>query len=926
MNITIINFLFVFCWCSFQIFALPDTILIGGIFEERDEVQELAFRYAVERVNKDRSTLPDSKLSAQIERLPADDSFKASKQVCKLLRSGVAAIFGPQSENTANHVQSICDAMEVPHIETRWDYKLTRDAYSLNLYPYPPSLSSAYRDILMKLKWKNFVILYDSNEGLVRLQNLLKEKTWTVTVRQLPDNSDYRPLLKEIRRSQATHIVLDVAPEKIYDVLDQALQVHLMSDYHNYFITSLDFNQVDLEKFSHSRTNITGVQLVDPQKPAVEQVVEEWMYGEQRYGRLLPAHLKRVTTEAALMYDAVTLFAKALDDLDNSHQVDIDKLYCEGDKTWQHGNSLINFMKWYGSRPYTSNDGRRRSRAYTAVTNFTQMEQIQVFGLTGLIKFDTAGFRSEFQLDILETDPREILKKVGTWTNQGGANYTRTWAELVDALELNLQNRTLIVSTAMTPPYTMLKESSEHLKGNDRYEGFCFDLIHEIALIRGFNYTFREVADGNYGSKDRNTGEWDGIVRELLDHKADLGIVDFTITYEREEAVDFSMPFMNLGISIIYKKPQKKSPSLFSFMSPFSVDVWIYMATAYLGVSVLLFILARMTPEEWTNPYPCVEEPEELENCFTLINSLWFVIATFLCQGADIAPRAVSTRIVAGIWWFFTLIMISSYTANLAAFLTVERMDSPIESAEDLAKQTKIKYGCKMGGSTYSFFRDSSIPTYQRMWSVMSSARPTVFTESNDAGVEKVAKADGQYAFLMESSSIEYVVERKCELTQVGGLLDSKSYGIALPPGSPFTGAISSAVLMLKENGMLHKLKNKWWKQRKGGGHCQREASSTKSSGAAELGLANVGGVFVVLIGGMGIAAFMAICEFMWTARGLATDQSASFCEELSSEVKFILKCSGNTKPVRKRAPSTTEEPLFTYGSYGANYGYSERK
>jgi hypothetical protein len=62
---------------------------------------------------------------------------------------------------------------------------------------------------------------------------------------------------------------------------------------------------------------------------------------------------------------------------------------------------------------------------------------------------------------------------------------------------------------------------------------------------------------------------------------------------------------------------------------------------------------------------------------------------------------------VAGMWWFFTLIMISSYTANLAAFLTVERMDSPIESAEDLAKQTKIKYGALRGGSTAAFFRVS---------------------------------------------------------------------------------------------------------------------------------------------------------------------------------------------------------------------------
>jgi glutamate receptor, ionotropic, invertebrate len=67
----------------------------------------------------------------------------------------------------------------------------------------------------------------------------------------------------------------------------------------------------------------------------------------------------------------------------------------------------------------------------------------------------------------------------------------------------------------------------------------------------------------------------------------------------------------------------------------------------------------------------------------------------------------ITHRVVAGMWWFFTLIMISSYTANLAAFLTVERMDSPIESAEDLAKQMKIKYGSIKGGSTVAFFRVS---------------------------------------------------------------------------------------------------------------------------------------------------------------------------------------------------------------------------
>ncbi|KAL0173100.1 hypothetical protein M9458_033411 [Cirrhinus mrigala] len=75
--------------------------------------------------------------------------------------------------------------------------------------------------------------------------------------------------------------------------------------------------------------------------------------------------------------------------------------------------------------------------------------------------------------------------------------------------------------------------------------------------------------------------------------------------------------------------------------------------------------------------------------------------------GSELMPKALSTRIVGGIWWFFTLIIISSYTANLAAFLTVERMESPIDSADDLAKQTKIEYGVVEDGATMTFFKVS---------------------------------------------------------------------------------------------------------------------------------------------------------------------------------------------------------------------------
>ena len=70
------------------------------------------------------------------------------------------------------------------------------------------------------------------------------------------------------------------------------------------------------------------------------------------------------------------------------------------------------------------------------------------------------------------------------------------------------------------------------------------------------------------------------------------------------------------------------------------------------------------------------------------------------------------------------------------------------------------------------------------MWSFMESTKPSVFVSGNPDGVERVKRENGFYAFLMESTSIEYTVERNCDTIQIGGLLDSKGYGIALPPGS----------------------------------------------------------------------------------------------------------------------------------------------
>lgn len=79
----------------------------------------------------------------------------------------------------------------------------------------------------------------------------------------------------------------------------------------------------------------------------------------------------------------------------------------------------------------------------------------------------------------------------------------------------------------------------------------------------------------------------------------------------------------------------------------------------------------------------------------------------------------------------------------------------------------------------------SKIAVYEKMWSYMKSAEPTVFTKTTAEGVARVRKSKGKYAFLLESTMNEYTEQRKpCDTMKVGGNLDSKGYGIATPKGS----------------------------------------------------------------------------------------------------------------------------------------------
>ncbi|XP_066250744.1 glutamate receptor ionotropic, kainate 2-like isoform X9 [Euwallacea similis] len=738
------SLLFCFLLFSLQVLpscSLPPIVRIGAIFTENQKggAAEVAFRYAVYKINRDKTLLPHTSLVYDMQYVHINDSFHASKKACSQVRNGVYAVFGPSDPLLGAHIHSICDALDIPHLETRVDLDSDFREFSINLYPAQHLLNKAFEDVMAFLNWTKVAIIYEEDYGLIKLRELVRapqDSNLEIHLRQA-DPGSYRMILKEIKSKEIQNIVIDTKPSNMQEFLKGILQLQ-MNDYkYHYFFTTFDIETFDLEDFKYNFVNMTAFRVVDIDQLFVKEVLRD-MARFQANQELSPVNSSFIQAEAALMYDSVYAFAIGLQTLEQSHSLKMSNVSCDREQPWDGGLSLINY----------------------------------------------------------------------------------------------------------------------------------------------------------------------------INSKADLAVGSMTINYARESVIDFTKPFMNLGISILFKVPTDKESAFFTFLDPLGVKIWLSTLGAFFMAGCTMYLLAKFTPYEWVRPHPgkvpwnYQKPPKQLVNLMNMSNAFWFVTGTLLRQGTGVSPQATSTRIVGGIWWFFTLIIISSYTANLAAFLTVERMITPIENAEDLASQTEIPYGTLESGSTMTFFRDSMIETYKKMWRFMENRKPSVFVPTYEEGIKKVL--EGNYAFLMESTMLDYVVQRDCNLTQIGGLLDSKGYGIATPMGSPWRDKISLAILELQEKGEIQMLYDKWWKNT--GETCTRNDKG-KESKANSLGVDNIGGVFVVLLCGLAFAVLIAIMEFCYNSKRNAIAERRSpitphqsICSEMGGELCFALQCRGSRqRPALRR-------------------------
>ncbi|CAH1228151.1 GRIA1 [Branchiostoma lanceolatum] len=425
----------------------------------------------------------------------------------------------------------------------------------------------------------------------------------------------------------------------------------------------------------------------------------------------------------------------------------------------------------------------------------------------------------------------------------------------------DLRNRTLRVVTKAANGFVLISDvdkDGNNVTGNDRFRGFCMDLLSWMSTELGFKYEYYEVQDGQFGIYNSTSEKWNGMIGDVLYGKADMTMAPLFITSERQTAGEFTLPYYDNGMTFAMKKTASRTSNTWGFISPFQGELWAAILLTALAVGLFQGVANLATKDIDNEPQGDAQEDKDEDKETGFWEAVWQPFVALVQLGPEFLPRSSSGRLSAFFWGVGILVAISTYTANLAAFLTVRNVDNSITSAEDLVGQKEISYGTVRTYATWVSFKTSTTEPYQSLGVVMKAKEETVLVDNLQEGLDKMRQ--GKYALFADSAELDYHASRQpCDIQTIGRVFWQTGYGIFLPKNSKYTSEFNKVIVTAKERGVFDALDAKWIKS--------QECSGTDQSvlESSVIGLQDMLGVFVLVYGGMALAVIVLIGEFIHT-------------------------------------------------------------
>ncbi|CAF3177457.1 unnamed protein product [Rotaria sp. Silwood2] len=336
---------------------------------------------------------------------------------------------------------------------------------------------------------------------------------------------------------------------------------------------------------------------------------------------------------------------------------------------------------------------------------------------------------------------------------------------------------------------------------------------------------------------------YDGLVKAVANRVCDVAIGDITVTSKRREIVDFSTSIFDNSIRIIVRQTTTVNVDLLSYLKPFSLNLWLILLICTVYAAILLCVLER-------------QNNEALQNRSIISSgamSMWYSIGTIMGYGADFHVQTAAGRLLTVGLYLLSLVLVATYTANLASDLTISKSKNTISGIDDI--------------------KNGKIP-FSRIGILIESSQEDYYLREISGGVRNYYPLKTQnelYSSLLNNlidvsildiGAVEYFTNNiYCNLTLIGADFAPSSYGIAYPKQWLYGKDLDVIILSLRESGFLDDLKKKWFEKNA----CQDSSSSYVST---SIGMEAMSGLFVTF----GLISILSLVLFIWKKRFVIKD------------------------------------------------------
>ncbi|XP_035425857.2 glutamate receptor ionotropic, NMDA 3B [Cygnus atratus] len=365
--------------------------------------------------------------------------------------------------------------------------------------------------------------------------------------------------------------------------------------------------------------------------------------------------------------------------------------------------------------------------------------------------------------------------------------------------------------------------------------GYCIDLLEKLAEDVPFDFELYIVGDGKYGAW--KNGRWTGLVGDLLSGTAHMAVTSFSINSARSKVIDFTSPFFSTSLGILVRTKDTASP-IGAFMWPLHWTMWV-------GIFVALHMTALfLTLYEWKSPYGMTPHGRNRMKIFSYSSALNLCYAILFGRTVSSkTPKCCTGRFLMNLWAIFCLLVLSSYTANLAAVMVGEKTFEELSGIHDPKlhhPSQGFRFGTVWESSAEEYIKKSfpEMHEYMRRYNVPTTPTGVTMLKTEPPKLN---------AFIMDKSLLDYEVsiDSDCKLLTVGKPFAIEGYGIGLPQNSPLTSNLSEFISRYKSAGFIDLLHDKWYKMVPCG---KRVFAVTET---LQMGIYHFSGLFVLLCIGL---------------------------------------------------------------------------